>query len=661
MKLYDNLVQGSDEWHQVRADHFTASECPAMMGTSKYKTRTQLMKDKKGFKEVISAQLQKRFDQGHETEEKARDLLEFETADSFEAAVASIEIDGLKLLASLDGLSEDGKTIFEHKLWNVTLVENVQNNVLEPTYYWQLEQQLLVFGADQVLFMVSDGTSNKREIMYYKSLPERREKLIAGWKQFKIDLEGFELKARQEVAVAREQESFPVIKCRVEGSVVVSNLGEYIPVIKQLADEQMSLILETDQDFADKEAFNKNVKAGRATLKIQADDIEKQFDSLAEFNGFVKQADTILQKLQSHGERQVKESKATKKLSIINNAESAFNEHLRNISETINGVSIGLHVKRNDWEGALKGKRSFEKMEAAVDSALANAKIEANEMAQVVRKNLDSLSELAKDHKFLFSDHAMLLLKGNDDLINIIKVRIAEHEEAEAERKRLEKEKIEREAKEKADREAQAKLDKEREKIRNEERVKAQAEQKIKSDKEAAERAEADRIAGLAQQEEHRIAKEKRDQFQEDIYDGKFKEETPVIGNHAVNNQGSAKAVEHSMAETMAKNAPTLAETKTVREFLTEYNKAKGYSVDDECLIESLTESNRVHTDPDIDMHRWYGIQTVVNEINGVFIMFSDYIITGDNGMGDMGLSHNLDDMAIVHRKERTVIEVYYA
>jgi hypothetical protein len=60
-------------------------------------------------------------------------------------------------------------------------------------------------------------------------------------------------------------------------------------------------------------------------------------------------------------------------------------------------------------------------------------------------------------------------------------------------------------------------------------------------------------------------------------------------------------------------------------------------------------------------MHRWYGIQSVVNEIDGVFIMFNDYIITGDGCMGDMDLSHNLDDMAIVHRKERTVIEVYYA
>jgi len=527
MKIYDNLVQGSDEWHQVRAEHFTASECPAMMGASKYKSRPQLMKDKKGFKEVISAQLQKRFDQGHETEEKARDLLEFETADSFEAAVASIEIDGLKLLASLDGLSDDGKTIFEHKLWNETLAENVRNNVLEPTYFWQLEQQLLVFGADQVLFVVSDGTSNKREIMYYLSIPELREKLIAGWKQFAIDLENFELKAKQEVVVAREQKSFPIIECRVEGSMVVSNLGKYIPVIKELAQEQMSLILATDQDFVDKELFNKNVKAGRAMLKTKAVDIGKQFESLDEFNGFVKEADTILQKLQSHGENQVKDSKKTKKLSIKNDAQAKLNEHLLKLSEGISGVQITQVIV--DWELTIKGKRSFEKMEEAVDAELANAKIEANEIAQVIRKNLDSLSRLAGDHKFLFSDHAMLLLKDNDDLVNLIKARISEHEQEEAERKAEEKSRIEAEAKEKAEREAQAKLDAEREQIRREEQAKAKAE------------AEAEQQAKAAIIEEESVLS----QCEQSALAEEIQEETSGADNL-------------SMGEIMAESAPTL-------------------------------------------------------------------------------------------------------
>lgn len=495
-----NLVQGSPEWLKVREEHFNASEAPSIFGESKYKSRTVLMNEKKGVKEKISAHLQKLFDAGHKTEDQARELLEFETFETLNPIVCTLEVEGLPLLASLDGIFEDGKTVFEHKLWNETLAENVRNNVLEPTYYWQLEQQLLVAGAERALFVVSDGTAEKREKMYYVSVPERRLKLISGWHEFKKDLEAHEVKAKKEVVVAKEQESFPLIKCSVEGSLVVSNLGEYIPVIKQLAEEQMSIILETDQDFADKEAFNKNVKTGRATLKTQATDIEKQFESLAEFNGFVAKADHILQKLQSHGEKQVKDSKATKKISIVNNANTEFNNHLAKLSEGINKVQITQVVV--DFEAVMKGKRSFEKMEEAVNSELVNAKLEADAIAQVIRKNLDSLTELAKDHKFLFSDHAMLLLKDNDDLINLIKARIAEHEEAEAERKRLEKEKIEREAKEKAEREVEAKIKAEEERIRKEERAKVEAEQAKK------------------QQEEHRIAKDKRDQQQEDIASG---------------------------------------------------------------------------------------------------------------------------------------------
>lgn len=470
-----NLVQGSDEWLKAREEHFNASEAPSIFGESKYKSRTVLLNEKKGVKEKVPDHLQKLFDKGHETEDKARDLLEFETAETFEPIVATLEVEGLPLLASLDGISEDHKTIFEHKLWNEVLAENVRNNVLEPTYYWQLEQQLLVAGAERALFVVSDGTSVKREMMYYTSKPERRTKLIAGWHEFKKDLEAHEVKAKQEVIVAAEQKSFPLIKCDVEGSTVISNLGEFIPTIKAAIDERLSVVLETDQDFADTEAFVKNLKVARSTLKEKQTEVTNAFESYSAFVSDVQTTDTILQKAESALSSAVKANKINKKVSIGNKAQAELNKHLSELSETINKVQITQVVV--DFDAAMKGKRSFEKMQEAVDAELAKAKIEANEIAQVIRKNLDSLTELAKDHKFLFSDHAMLLLKDNDDLVNLIKARIAEHEQAEAERKRQEQERIEREAKEKAEREAKAKLEAEERRIRDEERAKVEAEQ----------------------------------------------------------------------------------------------------------------------------------------------------------------------------------------
>lgn len=496
VKILD-LKQGSDEWKAVRQEHFTASDASAMMGASKYKTRNQLMREKKGWKEPISKSKQALFDKGHKTEEMAREILEINMLEEFPACVGSVEIDGIKYLASLDGFCENEKLIYEHKLWNGVLAQNVRNKILEPSHFWQLEHQCLVFGVANVLFVVSDGTNKNWVEMIYTSIPDRREKLIAGWKQFLIDYHDFEIEPVKEVVVAKVHDAFPIIECRVEGSVVVSNLGEYIPVIEKLAEEQMNTILETDQDFIDKDAFNKNVKEGRASLKSKAGGIGKTFESLAEFNGYVADADKILQKLQSHGEKQVKDSKETKKLSMKSKAKDIINKHLRELGETINGVQINNPF--TDWDSIIKGKRSFEKMQDAIDAEIAAIKIDTNEAAKVIRKNLDSLSELASEHKFLFSDHALLLQKDNDDLINLIKMRIAEHEKSEEERLEKDRKRIQAEEKAKAEKLAEEKLEEGRELIRKQEREKLQTEANDR--KELNQNNEGDPIGGDCPQE----------------------------------------------------------------------------------------------------------------------------------------------------------------
>ena len=489
------LVQGSDEWLEARLKYLCASEAPAIMGESKFMSRNQLLALKKGWlSNPVGDFKQRLFDKGHESEEEARELLEIEMCGDMPPVVGLEVIDGLELLSSFDGYGDaEPALIWEHKEWNVILAENVRNAVLEALYYWQLEHQMLTAGVDEVLFMVSNGTMEKRLSMVYKSVPERRAELIAGWKQFLIDLDQYELEAKKETVVARKQDIFPSVDCRVEGSTVVSNLGDFIPLIQAMAEEQMSVILETDQDFADKRAFNKNVKDGRDSLKLKASEIETAFESLAEFNADVKQADSILQKLFAHGEKQVKDSDAAKKLAITSGAENVINQHLAELSATINNVQI--HGVSADWNALIKGKRSFGKMEEAVDAEIAKLKIQANEIAATIRKNLDSLTELAGEHKFLFADHAELILKNNDDLVNLIKMRISEHEKAEEERLEQERKDMQAKADAKAQRDAEAKAEQERDRIRKEEREKAQAEK-------AAELEEANNVARQAREVE---------------------------------------------------------------------------------------------------------------------------------------------------------------
>ncbi|MFT0547892.1 hypothetical protein ACMHYO_16375 [Allopusillimonas ginsengisoli] len=49
----------------------------------------------------------------------------------------------------MDGLTMLGDIVFEHKLWNEELAEQVRAGNLDPHYYWQLEQQLYVAEASR--------------------------------------------------------------------------------------------------------------------------------------------------------------------------------------------------------------------------------------------------------------------------------------------------------------------------------------------------------------------------------------------------------------------------------------------------------------------------------------------------------------------------------
>jgi len=77
MKIH-NVAQGSEAWYALRANYFTASEAPAMMGASKQMKRTELLSAKKtGLDRDVSWWVQKYlFDKGHEAEAMARSILE---------------------------------------------------------------------------------------------------------------------------------------------------------------------------------------------------------------------------------------------------------------------------------------------------------------------------------------------------------------------------------------------------------------------------------------------------------------------------------------------------------------------------------------------------------------------------------------------------------
>jgi len=469
-----DLVQGSEEWLAVRAKHFTASEASAMMGESKYMSRNELLKLKKtGKADPVSDFQQKIFDRGHAAEALARLLMEIEIFEDLPAVTARIEIDGLELLASFDGLSDSG-TIWETKLWNETLAENVRNKVLEPHYYWQLEQQMLVAGQLTALFTVTDG-GDRMELMEYTSLPERRARLIAGWKQFAMDLQDYEVAVKQEIVEARPAKALPGISWKVEGTMIISNIKECLAIIVERAQEEMAAILETDQDFADKENQNKAVKIARAKIKQVLSDVKGKYVSYSDFHETASEIDSVLQKMQSSGEKQVRQEKKKRRDEILSKASMDFYEYRSERGSKILPIVFNTSwYIEPDFIKVMKGKRSIEGWQEAVDGELAMAKIEINKVTDRIASNLVVFRELTVDHGFLFSELQHIIDQSIEPFTAIVKARIATHIKEEEGRLVREREKIRREE--------EYKLQKEREQIRQEEERKAQAAAKLEAE-----------------------------------------------------------------------------------------------------------------------------------------------------------------------------------
>lgn len=435
MKVH-NVQQGTPEWLALRASHFTASEAPAMMGASKFQTRNDLLAMKKtGIVPDVTPQQQAAFDRGHTTEEMARPLAEEDIGEELYPIVGTSS----NLLASMDGATMLGDVLFEHKLWNEKVAAQIRAGELDPHYYWQLEQQLLVSGAERVLFVCSDGTRDKYVSMYYSPVPGRREELIAGWAQFEQDLGEFVPQETKVEAIGAAPDQLPALRIDVTGMVTASNLDAFkshaLTVISNISTE-----LKTDKDFADADATVKwcsevedKLKAAKEHALSQTESIDVLFKAIDDITAETRRKRLELEKL-------VKARKEMIRSDIVMDAAKALQDHIDQINGTLGG-RIRMPRVASDFAGAIKGKKSVSSLQEAADSELARAKIEASRIADGIRVNQASLNELAADHKFLFHDFQELALKANDDLVALIKVRINEHELQQAELKRQEEEK----------------------------------------------------------------------------------------------------------------------------------------------------------------------------------------------------------------------------
>lgn len=448
-----SFSQGTPAWHAARARHFCASEAPAMLGVSKYMTRSELLAQKKtGITQEVDAGKQRLFDAGHASEAKARPIAEGIIGQDLFPMVGVREVDGLPLLASLDGIVMDESLVWETKLWNESLAQACVAGELEPHYWAQLEHQLIVTQAETVLFTTSDGTPERTAQTWYVSVPERRHQVIDGWKQFAQDLATFVPEVAEAKPVGRTPETLPALRIEVTGMVTASNLAEYKAHALAVF-ESINRELVTDDQFADAEKTIKwagDVESRLAAAKqhalSQTSSIDELFRTIDDISSEARRVRLDLDKL-------VKARKEAVRLEIVTEGAKALAAHVGGLN-----IRIGkpfMPSVQADFAGAIKNKRTVESLKDAVGTTLANAKIEANAVADKITMNLRALNE-KPELAFLFSDVRDLVLKDPEFVAMSIKNRIADHQEKEAARIEAQRLQIEAQAQARADAEIAA-------------------------------------------------------------------------------------------------------------------------------------------------------------------------------------------------------------
>lgn len=444
-----NLVQGSDEWNLFRQSHFGASEAAAMLGLSDKVKRNELLHMKStGTAKEFSDWVQEHIlDYGHEVEALARPIVEETIGEDLYPVTCS---DG-EISASCDGLTMSGDTAFEHKQWNVELAAMVEAGIVPDTHMPQCQQILMVTGAKRVRFVVSDGTTDR--MVFTDVLPDEAwfDRIRAGWAQFKKDLAEYVPQAAEVKPIGRTPETLPALLVEVTGRVTASNLREYrdhaLAVFAGINRE-----LTTDQQFADAEKTVKwcgmveeRLAAAKQHALSQTASIDELFRTIDDISAEARRVRLDLDKLVTRRKTEVKEA-------IIKGGRDAFAAHVQALKDETRGAFVQIGMP--DFAGAVKGKRSVASIQDAVDTLLANSKIEADAAAKRIRDNIAFLDGAIAGYEFLFADRVGLATKQLDDLKLVVSSRIEAHKAEEQRKEDEQRERIRREEQAKLEREA---------------------------------------------------------------------------------------------------------------------------------------------------------------------------------------------------------------
>lgn len=438
MSMVHDLAQGSPEWLDFKRRMNSASEAAAMLGISPYVTRAELLRMKAtGSPQEFSDWYRERvLDRGHEVEALAIPIAEEIIGDDLYPIVLSNQDAGGNLSVSCDGLTLDGRIAWEHKQYNESLAKSLRRGVLPEHHMAQCQQALMLTGAEWLLFMCSDGTRRNMETLRIDPDPAWFERIRSGWEQLDRDLAAYELPAAEAATVAEPAASLPAVMVRVEGRISIQeNFKVFYVALRDFLDSRLIREPETDQDFADLDGQIKTLKKAEQALDAAEDMMLAQVSSIDQAK---KQKAMLAELVRSNrimAEKMLAREKTRRRDERLLAALRDFAAHVDALQSEITGLR--LDAKAPDFAGAIKGLKTLSSIDAKLDAALANAKIEADRQAADLRAKIAWVDAEASEWRHLLADLQWLATKPIDDFQLAINARIEQHKREEQEREAL--------------------------------------------------------------------------------------------------------------------------------------------------------------------------------------------------------------------------------
>jgi putative phage-type endonuclease len=489
------LVQGSPAWHEHRKNHRNASDTPSVTGHSPYKSRSKFMSEwVSGIADEVNASTQRIFDEGHRAEALARPLMESIIGEELFPCVG---VDGV-WSASFDGLTMSEEIAAEHKSLNDTLRAVTCSSELPIYYREQMEHQLMVCGGVKCLFMASkwndDDTLAEEIHFWYEPDMQLRAQIIAAWDQFIMD--AAEHKPQEYIPAPKAEVTIelPALFVHAKGEITEHNMEAFGTALTAKLSEVRAIALVTDQDFSNAKAAAKKFRETAKEITLSEAAMLAQTETIGEASRKMKAWVKDLNATALQLEKDVEREDLAKKRTMVSETTLAYSAHIEGLEAETRPIQ--LNIPRPDFALAIKGKSRYDKMQGALDDALAAGKIQADAVALDIRHKLEWFRAASSEHQMLFPDLAHIITKPLDDFKLLVTSRIDAHKQAEA--SKLVRIQEEANARAKAAQEAQLAA----------ERAKMEAEVRAKAEVEAERMANDARLVAI--EEQRRAAEERK-------------------------------------------------------------------------------------------------------------------------------------------------------